>query len=79
MCADCQRNISENKDLHCKSCTINGSGKCDEQECPGGTVYQNTTSMCEICQTSIGGLDCKSCMKAGAGRRFRMRKIYFSP
>ena len=79
MCKMCQEEIGDDYDygydLHCTSCSDNGGGKCDDDGCPESTdigiAFNNTSKMCEKCQTDIGGneyLDCRTYLINGAGK-----------
>ena len=70
-CVLCQENIGGHKGLNCKSCTHNGYGKCDANQCSIGTFYQNSTRLCDLCQMDIGGhadLNCLSCTVNGLSK-----------
>ena len=68
--AACQTGISGGR-LDCLKCVINGPSKCDVDGCPESTSLNNSTMLCELCQTSINDesdLHCTFCGVNGPGR-----------
>ncbi|KAI0218044.1 hypothetical protein LSAT2_030216, partial [Lamellibrachia satsuma] len=51
-------------DTNCARCVTNGPGKCDDNHCNDGYIYNNETQTCEpVCDAS-----CSRCVTNGPGK-----------
>ena len=60
VCSDCQTELDNRFRLHCKSCSINGFGTCDQSECPAiPTFYNSSTQQCQLLLNSANYYECE--------------------